>query len=88
MNVTDEPTIVDFWAEWCGPCASIVKSLDEIESEGKVKVIRVNVDEQPEIAQAFKVMSIPTLVLFEKKEEVRRVVGARSKSAIEADLGL
>ena len=76
--------LVDFWASWCGPCRMVSPIVDEVaeEVEGRVKVAKVNVDEQPELAQRFQVMSIPTLVVMKKGKVVSTSVGVKSKNAI------
>lgn len=83
------PIIVDFWAEWCGPCRMVAPVLDEIANEnpGKVLIGKLNVDENPSLAAAFDVLSIPTMILFKDGQEQRRIVGARPKHAMEAELG-
>ena len=79
-----EPVVVDFWAEWCGPCKMIAPSLEEIstEMEGKVKVVKLNIDENPELAAQYGVRSIPTLTMFKAGEVADMKVGALPKSAL------
>ena len=81
-----EPVVVDFWAEWCGPCRMIAPALEEIASgalAGKVKILKLNVDENPKTAQKYNVMSIPTLMLFKNGEMASRQVGAAPKAKLE-----
>ncbi|MDO9416830.1 thioredoxin [Pararhizobium sp.] len=79
-----EPVVVDFWAEWCGPCKMIAPSLEEISNEmaGKVKVAKVNIDENPEIAAQYGVRSIPTLAMFKSGAVADIKVGAAAKGAL------
>ncbi|GAA2016687.1 thioredoxin [Nakamurella flavida] len=84
---SDKPVIVDFWAEWCGPCRMIAPILEEISSThaDKVTVAKLDIDANPQIAQQYQILSIPTMLVFQGGKPVKQVVGAKPKAALLAE---
>ena len=85
---SSKPVIVDYWAEWCGPCRQVSPVLEEIASEhgDKIDVVKLNIDENPAISQRYKIMAIPTMSVFKDGEVVKQIVGAKPKAALLREL--
>ncbi len=88
VGSSETPVVVDFWAEWCGPCKMIAPALEEIASEqsGRLTIAKLNVDDNPDTARRYDVMSIPTLLVFQGGQPVKRLVGAKGKGQLLQDL--
>jgi thioredoxin 1 len=87
-SLTDSPTVVDFWAGWCGPCKALAPIFEELslEMKGKLKFAKINVDDNNETASKYNIRSIPCLIVFKDKKEVGRVLGQKEKTELRADL--
>ena len=85
---SDKPVIVDFWAEWCGPCRMVAPILEEISDKhaDKISVVKLDIDANPKISQEYRILSIPTMLVFQGGKPVKQIVGAKPKAALLAEL--
>src|SRR5207302_8303392 len=88
INAADQPVLVDFWAEWCGPCKLINPILEDLATEydGRLRIVKVDVDESPDVARRYEIMSIPTPVLFQEGVAKKRMIGAKGKGQLVQEL--
>ncbi len=85
---SDKPVIVDFWAEWCGPCRMVAPILEEISDKhaDKISVVKLDIDANPKISQEYRILSIPTMLVFQGGKPIKQIVGAKPKAALLAEL--